>query len=156
MNKLKSLQIISAALHLSILLYGLILFFISQSGEKWENSAKISSDYAAIAFILLALSFLNASLALLWPKIFKIEPQSDLPTSPSNLTHSDLFFNFDRLTSDMQSSTIIRMALAESIALFGFVLCILHHSLVFYFPFGFLALMLQISLGALRKNVFGF
>ncbi len=106
------LKIVAIALHMSLLMYVGVLFFLMQSDPAgWEMGFRILPENKIIFFTLIGTSFASTALS-----IFMSQP-------------------------------IVRMALAESVAIYGFVAAFLNHSFLLIVPFAVWALILQIFVG---------
>ncbi len=148
----KTLKFQAIQLHISMFIYAGILFYFPQNNPEWEMSWVIKESNYLILFIMVLLSLSAGSLSVLWPLVFKNKSEATFSPAASQ----KLFFDFDNMNSAIQTTTILRMGLAESIAIFGFAFSFLNQTPYFFIPFGIVALILQILVGPFRKNVFGF
>lgn len=107
------MKLIALSLHMSILMYGVVLYFISlqSSAEDWTTSFRILADKEVLTVVMAGLALVATSLAIFMRHI------------------------------------IIRMALAESVAVYGFIAAFLNFSLALFLPFALWALILQIFVG---------
>jgi len=149
----QSLKFVALQLHLSLFIYGGVLFFLAQNNPDWQMTWQIKESFLLLFFALTLLSLSTASLSILWPLFFgkKEEPLQSLQSSSSKL-----FFDFEKKEATIQSQTILRMALAESVAVFGLVLAFLNQTPLLFIPYGIVSLTLQVLVGPFRRNVFGF
>ncbi len=127
------LLIISVALHSSILLYVFILYFLSSQGGQldWASGWRNFPEHRILLYVFCVLSGAMAVLAFSLPALVK----------------SESGFSFNPLNQRTQQLTIARMALAESIAIFGFVLGFLNRAPLVAVPFAAVALFVQFLVG---------
>jgi len=105
-------KIVALALHASILMYGFVLFILSQNaGGEWTLAWRVLPENQILTVLMAALSLMATSLAIFLKPL------------------------------------MVRMALAESVAIYGFVAAFLNHSLLLMAPFALWALILQIFVG---------
>lgn len=158
-EKVQPLVIISLALHFSILLYVAIVFFYGDkidwlesthqffiTGQSWSSDWIIREDKKILFNVLLIVSMATGFLSLLFPR-FAPKPQGETssPISPSE--NASLFFDFKKEDKQITNLTVVRMALAEVIAIYGLVLSILNQSRMVIVPFAAVALILQFLVG---------
>ena len=132
------IRIIAFAMHASILIYGYVLFTVSRSGG-WTSSWDMPPERKIVFYVLVGMSAVCGALSLLWPRFAK-EP---------------LFFDFSTVTQRIHSLTVLRMALAEAIALYGFVLAYLNQSIPLFYPFAAVGLFLQVLVGPFGRFLRG-
>lgn len=140
------LTILSAALHISILIYVVLVFLLAHIGG-WSSPWSIHPDNEILLYGLMGAAFVNGMLAVYAPRLFK-DPKAQASGVPYQ--EEPLFFDFSNttVTPRMRGMTIIRMASAESVALFGLILAILNQSVAIIVPFAVAGLLLQIAVGA--------
>jgi hypothetical protein len=130
----RNIRVIAFAMHVSILIYGYVLFTLSRSGG-WLSSWAIAPDKEIMVYVLAGAATVSAIISLVWPRLLKTTP----PTP--------LFLDFSNVTPQIQKVTIVRMAVAEAVALYGFVASYLNQSLNWFFAFAAVGLFLQILVG---------
>lgn len=140
------LKVVSAALHVSILIYVVVVFVLSQGGG-WSLALSIRPGNEIFVYVLTAAAFINGALAIYAPRLFK-GPKARISGVPG--PEEPLFFDFSQptITPRMQTMTILRMAFAESVAIFGLILAILNQSVAVIVPYVAAGLLLQIAVGA--------
>ena len=143
----QSLVIISLALHFSLLIYVFILYYLGYSNHwfLWTPDFRLFPGYVRLFYIFVPLSITMAALALLFPKLASRRTQAQ--NLGAIVPSSGLFYNFTPLTPEIQSHTIIRMAIAESVAILGFVLGYLNHAPLVAVPFVLAGLVVQFLVG---------
>lgn len=144
--KLHPIYIIAAALHVSILIYVGIAYFLANA-NGWTMDWRVDPDKAVILYALAAAAFMSAALALMAPRIFFKDPQAAQETP--------LFFDFSQVTPRIQTATILRMALAESVAIYGLVLAFLNQSFLVIVPFAVVGVFLQFLVGPFKSVLTG-
>ncbi len=109
----QSMKQVALALHMSILVYGIVLYFLclQTQAEDWTMGFRILADKQILTAVMAGLALMATSLAIF------VKP------------------------------LIIRMALAESVAIYGFIAAYLNFSFAIFFPFALWALILQIYVG---------
>ena len=150
---LAKMQILAVALHFSILIYVSIAFFLATSSPDWVMGWTLKEEYRILAYVLIAVSIAAGALALSIPKIMKNTPPQRM--TPYDAAESPLFFDFSNITRRIQTLTILRMALAESIVLYGLILSILNQALYWVLPFAAVGLLLQILVGPFGRFLRG-
>lgn len=140
------LKIISAALHVSILIYVVVVFVLAQGGG-WSLSWSIQQGNEILLYVLTAAAFVNGTIAIYAPRLFK-DPKARISGVPGQ--EEPLFFDFSQptITPRVQTMTIMRMAFAESVAIFGLILALLNQSVAVVVPYVAAGLLLQIAVGA--------
>lgn len=142
----KTIKIISAALHVSILIYVGVVFYLASQGG-WSFSWSIHLENQILLYALTGVACVTGTLSIFAPRIFK-DPQAQV--SGDSGAVEPLFFDFsDRITLRIQTITIMRMAFAESVAIFGLVLAMINQSAMVVVPYAVAALLLQILVGGL-------
>lgn len=144
--KLHPIYVIAGALHASILVYVGIAYFLANAGG-WAMDWRIDPDSAVILYALSGASFMDAALALMAPRVFFKDPQAT--------QEAPLFYDFSQVTPRIQSATIVRMALAESVAIFGLVLAMLNKSFLMILPFAAVGVILQFLVGPFKAVLTG-
>lgn len=109
----QSMKVIALALHMSILMYGVVLYFLllQTHAEDWTMGFRILADKQILTVVMVGLALLATGVAIFMKPL------------------------------------IIRMALAESVAIYGFIAAYLNFSFAIFFPFALWALILQIYVG---------
>lgn len=143
----QTLVIISIAQHISILFLILVSFFLANQGKGgWVMGWRVEQTSRMIFLALLAVAATTAFLGLYYPAIVKAGKQDDM-LNDAEVKGYNLFCDFQVVDAKLQTLTIVRMALCESVAIFGFVLAILNQSFLIIVPFASLALILQFMVG---------
>jgi len=145
------LKIITAAMMFSVIIYfGLVNFLGSQN--HWPFSFEMDDSKKTIAMALSLVGLMSLALSFYFPRIFK--PQN--PTIEAGLQETvPLFLDFSKAGPQHVTLTIIRLALAESVAIQGLVLSFLLQSTAWIVPFGFLALFTQFLVSPFGKMIVG-
>jgi hypothetical protein len=146
------IRIIALAMHLSILIYIFIVFFMASQGQ-WARGWILGAGKEVIVMILAFNALVAGALSLFLPRIMKgMAPPS---TVPHEVSRAPLFFDFTDVTPKLQSLTITRMALAEAVAIFGFVAAFLNQAAYWVLPFAAAGLLLQILVGPFGRYLRG-
>lgn len=132
----RSIKIIAAALHATIFVYVGIVFFLGQN-QGWVSSMRPRPGMEPLVAALSMASLITSMLAIYFPRIMK--------------AGDSLFFDFETITPQIQTVTIIRMALAESVAIFGIVVSFTNQMTMIIVPFAVVGLFLQILVGPFRS-----
>lgn len=146
------ISILALAMHVSILIFcGVVFFLASQAPIEtpWSSSFVLPEGLEILAPAFIGLAFVQAGLAIYFPVVAAKNDPSATPDLPANddQPKSKLFFDFDKIDAKMMSLTVVRFALAESIAIFGFVLSFMAHTTVWIMAFAFVALVIQTLVG---------
>lgn len=151
-----SLAIISLALHFALIIFLFILYFLgfSDGWQSWSTAWRVLPEHQWMLMAFGPLSLSMAGLALFFPKISPLKDAA-APTAGAVTPSSGLFYNFTPLTPAVHTNTIIRMALAESVAIFGFVLGFLNRAPLVAVPFIVFALIVQFTVGPLFGKMAG-
>ncbi len=153
MKPMHPLYIIGLALHMSVAIYVGIIFFLSSNGG-WVNHWAFQADQEVISYALVFMAINSACLSVLFPRFLKIKISSPKPAYDLGVDEtSRLFFDFSVIDPPLQTLTIIRMALAESIAIFGFVVAMLNQSAFLIVPFAVLGFLIQVAVGPFGKLI---
>lgn len=145
------IRIIALALHISTLVYGGVIFILAQS-NRWVSSWSLTPGMQILLYILLGSALICGGISILWPRLLKAER----PTSPgAAIEPTPLFYDFSQTTPAIQTATIVRMALAEAVAIFGMVLSLITQSPTWIIPFGAAGLLLQILVGPFGRTLRG-
>lgn len=147
------LAVIGIGLHVSIAIYVGVVFFLSQ-GAGWTTQWVIHEDKRLIFNILAGLSTVMALLAFYLPRL--LPPASRLPGQPTRVGETDrpLIFDFKIVDQRIMTVTIVRMALAESVAIYGLINAFLNQSLSVVFPFAAGGLLVQFVVGPFFRKFF--
>lgn len=140
------LAIISFALHVSILLYVGIPAFLASNSPDWVFGWRVFPEQNTIFWTLVMVAVLDSGLAIAFPLISKkgiAAPESAV----GGPAPQSLFLNFSPLSMPVQQITIVRMAIAESVAIFGLVLAMLNRSVLVAIPFCLVGLLVQFIVG---------
>lgn len=145
-----SLLIINVALMAALFLFLMMLFTIF--GKPEFDGTSIPESLIMIVFILGFMAVPMSCLCLFLPLVFGFWRRAEVSKQPTTLAQK-IFFDFDDkiLFTKMMPITIMRLAFAEAVALFGFVLAFLTHNLFFYLPFMILSLVLMVLVGPLKS-----
>ena len=141
-QSLRQLKIVSIAIHFSVLFYVFIVFFLAKS-EAWtpvEFTEMLRLEHELLFYILIGLSGVMFLLSLMAPQFIRVADSSR--SQPQGI-----FLDFTNFTPRIFTVTILRLAFAESIAIFGFVLAFLNQSPWFILPFAIVSLIVQILVG---------
>ncbi|HEX5036249.1 MAG TPA: hypothetical protein VFX30_03735 [bacterium] len=138
----RNIRVIAFAMHASIIIYGYALFTLSRSGG-WLSSWAIAPEKKIAIYVLAGAAVSSGIVALIWPRFLKTTP----PTP--------LFLDFSNVTPQVQKMTIVRMAVAEAVALYGFVASYLNQSLNWFLAFAAVGLFLQILVGPFGRLLRG-
>lgn len=148
-----NLVIMSLALHLSIAIYVFVAFFLEKSAG-WAEGWHITAEKQILLFALSGASIMTGLLAVIFPRLMKAKaPEPSVASSPLG-QEENLIFSFQTIDPRTQSLTIIRMALAESIALFGLILAFLNQSAPLILPYAAAALLLQFVVGPIFGKMY--
>jgi len=143
------LAIIGFAMHLSILIYAFVLYYLSISSPGWVFSWRVFPDNRVMLYVFGAMALSCAGFALAAPLVIK-------PTVPNgSVQPASLFLNFSPPTTKVQQITIVRMAIAEVAAILGLVLAFLNQSVLLAVPFLVLGLIVQFIVGPIGGKIFG-
>jgi len=148
------MMIIAAALHLSIFIHIFIIFYLARAAEGWVTGWFLKEGGHIFLIIFSMASLVTGSLSLFFPKIVKVGPKA-IPTMLHEVEVTPLFFDFSNVTPMIYTQTIVRMALAESFSIFGFVLSILNNATHWILPFAAAGLLLQILVGPFGRFLRG-
>ena len=146
------ITIIAMAMHVSILIFfGLVYLLASQAPVErpWISSFAVPHGNEIVVMVFTGMAAVLGGLSLFFPVIAAKSQKpviSDLPANDDK-PKTVLFFDFDKIDQNMLTLTIVRFALAESIAIFGLVLSFLSQSTAWVMPFAFVALSIQILVG---------
>jgi len=139
-QSLLTLKITALAIHLSVLIYVFIVFFLAKT-QPWENlgwGGMIKPEHEILLYVLMGLAGVMVFLTIMVPQLFASkDPQVSKPQSA--------FFDFNNFTPKIYTQTILRLAFAESIAIFGFVLAFQNQSPWLIVPFAAVSLILQVA-----------
>lgn len=148
------MMLIAGALHFSILIYIFVIFLLAKSSEGWVMGWFLKEGGNVFLFVFGAAALMAGTFSLLVPRIMK-GGSSEMPSTPHEVLEKPLFFDFSSITPRIQTLTILRMALAESVAIFGFVLSMLNQSSHWILPFAAAGLLLQILVGPFGRFLRG-
>lgn len=146
------IRLIALALHLSIFIYIFVVFFLASQG-RWAPGWTLGEGKEPIVLILAFAAVLNGILSLLLPRILK--GMAPPPSVPYEVNQAPLFFDFSNVTPKLLSLTIIRMALAEAVAIFGLVAAFLNQAAYWVLPFAAVGLLLQVLVGPFGRYLRG-
>lgn len=135
----KTLVILSLAMHMSILMI-VFVCFLCASQSNWDMGFNIQPENDLLFKILSGVAVVNATLAMNFPKILR-----DKNADPTVV--EGVILDFSQFSPRLMQLTIIRMALSESIVLFGFVQAFINHSFGVILPYALIGLTLQFLLG---------
>lgn len=140
------IKIISAALHASILMYiGVAFFMAKNSALDWTTAWVIRPENQTLLYVLTGVAVVAGLYSLLLPRFAK-DPRSQTAASGAV---EPLFFDFsESITPRILNLTIVRMALAEAVAIQGLVLSLNNRSAMVIVPYAIAGLVLQILVGA--------
>jgi hypothetical protein len=141
----RTIRILWAALMASVCMYGGVLFLVASNGEAPEPPA------AALTYVFPVVALMSASTgamlfrAMSSPDRVRALLQAD--RAPQDTAKAQGLPDAERRLSRIPplyfTLYILRWALFESVAIFGLVLGILHHSFLHFVPFGLAALVLM-------------
>lgn len=144
--------IIALGLHASILIYVFVAFIMSHN-EEWIMGWRVAEEFKILFAVLTFVSFLMAAIVFMIPRLMGLS-EANQETILSGSYISEKNSNEVTPTIKQTNVTVIQMALAESIALFGLVLSILNKSFMIIIPYAFFSLAIQFSVSPLRKKLF--
>ena len=151
-----TLVIISLALHFALLIFLIVLYFLGSSDQwvNWSTGWRIFPENRWLLFAFAPLSLSMAALALYFPRV---NPGSDQDRGVGTEANPSggLFYRFEPLTMAVQGGTIIRMGIAETIAIFGFVLGFLNRAPLVALPFIASSLLVQFAVGPIFGRMLG-
>ncbi len=124
-KKLPPIFTISIALHMSIVIYVVVAFLLSRQAG-WDPGWRIREGNEVLFLALLVPTMLTGILSVVFPRLAG-------------------------KTGD--AVTIVRMALAESIAIFGLVLSFINQSRLIIVPFAIVALIVQFLVGPIYEKL---
>lgn len=150
-----TLMIINFAMVMALVIFGFVLFIITNQTPIDEASPDLSGMF--MVFVVLGMMAIPmTALALFAPIIlgfWRANPKQH------HSTLDKIFFDFDDSTLflKMVPVTIMRFAFSEAVAIFGFVIAMLSKNALLYAPFFVLSMTLMFLVGpfchALRKRV---
>ena len=144
---LSALKIVSLAIHFSVLIYVFIIFILARS-QAWDPASwgeMIKPENEILVYVLIALSGIMFFISLMAPQFFRSK-------NSQASGEGNLILNFSEFTPHVYTLTILRLALAESIAIFGFVLAFLNQSPWLIVPFALVSMALQVVVGPWIKK----
>ncbi len=146
----KKLVIVSVALHVSILIYAGVIFFISQTTPDWVLEWRIIEQQEPLLYALSAMAIGTAFLTFYAPRWFKTENDRHKISTPETSflqQTKPLVLNFQALNSAAVTMTILRMTMAEAVAIYGFLNAFINQSVLLAVPFFAVGLILQFLVG---------
>ncbi len=146
------LVIISVAMHVSILIYVFVLYFLSSQRGDWTMGWRVFPEQQTLFFVLTGLGLAEFCIALMLPK-FYLKESGGRPLDPTMSGGPGIFLNFEPLTLRVHQLTILRMAIAEAVAIFGFVLAFMNRSLALAIPYCAVGLILQFLVGPIWGKI---
>jgi hypothetical protein len=138
----RNIRIIAFAMHVSILIYGGALFILSKSGG-WISSWVLEPEKQSTVYTLAGAAVFSGIMALFWQRLLK--------TTPS----TPFFLDFSNVTPEVLKVTIVRMCVAEAVAIQGFVASLITQSLNWFLVFGAVGLFIQILIGPFGRFMKG-
>jgi F0F1-type ATP synthase membrane subunit c/vacuolar-type H+-ATPase subunit K len=153
MQQPPKIHIIAAALHVSILIYGFVVFLLARSSGGWTMGWNLRPGNEILFYALAGASAMTGLLSVVLPRLLR--SAAPAPSTPHEVGQAPLFFDFSQVTPQLLSLTITRMALAETIAIFGFVLAFLNQAASWILPFAAAGLLLQILVGPFGRYLRG-
>lgn len=145
------IHIIALALHVSILFYGGVVIYLAHINH-WVSSWALSSTHETLLLAFVVVSIVTGAVAVFFPRLRK---GSHPPLQGAEVISSPLFFDFTQVTTEIQTLTIVRMALAEAVAIFGMALSFITQSPTWILPFGAASLLLQVLVGPFGRMLRG-
>lgn len=149
-----NLYIICLAFSFAVISLTFVAFFIAppQNGNLNWN---IKPENEIIYFALTVVALINAMLSIFAPALFAglLRSSSENKQPSYQVPQKSLLLNFDPITPAVYLLTLIRLALAESIAIFGFILSFLNESPFIILPYALIALCIQLIVGPLFSKV---
>lgn len=156
---LLAIKIINGAMMFSQLIFVFVAFMVSQ-GSDIQMQFKLREGTQTIVMIFGMIAGMQSLMVLFAPKFLKrstnqqVAPKQNL--SPEDLLNSEpassLFFDFSSFDQYIYTTTIIRLALAESIGILGFVIAVLNKAVPLMLPFTLLSLSLQFVVGPFKSR----
>lgn len=146
-QSLPQLKIVSVAISISTLALLVVSFVLNSQvvGGPGLFEFSILQGNEMVTLVIAALSIPAALLSLVIPKFLDKTPND--PINPHITDGSVVFYNWQNFKSAMFTVTLVRLALCESIAIYGFVISFLNHAFFNMIPFVMVALYLQFIYG---------
>jgi hypothetical protein len=123
------LKIIWGALILSQFIYGFALTRVTKDWEPQELNMPMTGAFSMLAILMCGLSFFIPKILINNAKKNLIKNQNDLQG-----------MNLEVLVYHLAAAYVIRLALLESCALFGFIMAFMHKRIDLFFPFAALSI----------------
>jgi hypothetical protein len=146
------IRVIALALHMTIFIYVFVVFFLASQGQ-WTFGWTLGEGKEIIVLILAFAASINGTLSLFLPRLLK--GMAPPPSVPYEVNEAPLFFDFSNVTPKLLSLTIVRMALAEAVAIFGLVAAFLNQAAYWVLPFAAAGLILQVLVGPFGRYLRG-
>lgn len=145
------LSVQALAMHISLLIYAFIVYRLS-SGPDWVREWRVKPELEPLFLALCAVSLMAAVGTVYIPFIWaKLKPRpvgkSLLPPGLQPSQEGSLFLDYRMVTSTTVALTILRLTMAESIAVFGLILAFTNESVQILGPFILASLALQLLFG---------
>jgi F0F1-type ATP synthase membrane subunit c/vacuolar-type H+-ATPase subunit K len=163
-NPVFTVKILSVAMMVSVLIFFGVAVFTSMQvvggADMWSFHVPKGMQviFMALGFVALVNAGLSAVIHKFLDKAMdKMTGQhssnpANLPPVYSGENKSSWFYDWSQFKPHMQTSTIVRLALAESVAIFGLVLSFLSHVPMNMVPFLVLSLVLMYLWSPLGKT----
>ncbi len=143
MQSLATLKIISLAIAFSTLTLLAASYFMNSQimGGPGLFQFYILPGMEAMTGVVALMAVPAALLSVVIPKFLDKTPVD--PLKPHRTGGNIVFYNWDNYKPIMFTTTLVRLALSESIAIYGFMISIFNHTLMNMIPFVGVALYLQ-------------
>ncbi len=154
------LFVLEFAFHLAIVIFALAGYLINQTQPDAVVLFPADTTNRVLYLVFCAQSAIAIAICVLMPLFYKETKDivSDMYSAHAgyeglnNTTNLIIFQDFINITRRTLTLFIIRMALGEAVAIFGFVLTVLTHSFYTMLPFALVAFVLQFLFGPLYAN----
>jgi len=153
-NNTANLLVIEMAMHFSILIYVFVLFSLAHSAGTWASGWVLKPENQMLLYVFVALSFASSMLVVMAPKFVANKKTAESGLNPGAPAEG-IFLDYSQTDGRVNKITIMRMAFAESIAIYGFILAFLNQAAWLVLPFAVLALALQVIFGPAVGKMMG-
>lgn len=149
----RTLVIISLALHVSLGIYIFIPFFLATQNQwvDWTHGWVLKPEQAMLLWAFVGASAFSAIMVVMIPRLMTVSKKPEDPMVAPRRNQGEVFLDFGNFTPRIFIQTIVRLALAESIAIYGLVLAFVNQAPWWVVPFTVAALSLQVLFGPLVK-----
>lgn len=142
---------IQGAMHMSVIAMGVIALLLTSGMPDDPMTAPPTSTTPWMPPLMMGVALILAVLVIVLPKLIPLQPAPDQTDYQRMLTDAptttSAWLDYAHSTPRLHTLTILRLALAESIAVIGWVMALLMANALLYIPFAALALLLQVVFG---------